>query len=47
MGENVIEKGRKEKEKSGNGKENEKRGSQKVKYLQNKEELRQKGHNGS
>jgi hypothetical protein len=28
------------------GEENEKRGSKRVKLLQNREELRQKGHNG-
>jgi hypothetical protein len=39
-GENVKEKGR-------TGKENEKKGSKRVKLLQNREELRQKGHNGS
>ncbi len=35
------------KEKRRQGKENEKRGSKGVKQLQNREELRQKGHNGS
>jgi hypothetical protein len=29
------------------GKENEKRGSKRVRYMQNREELRQKGHDGS
>jgi hypothetical protein len=37
---NVKEKGRK-------GKENEKRGSKRVNYLQNREELWPKGHDGS
>jgi hypothetical protein len=39
-GGNVKEKGRK-------GKENERRGSKRVKFLQNREELRQKSHDGS
>jgi hypothetical protein len=39
-GENVKEKRRK-------GKENEKTGSKRVKLLQNREELWQKGHDGS
>jgi hypothetical protein len=43
----MKEKGRKGKEKGGKGKENEKKGSRRVKYMQNREELRQKGHDGS
>jgi hypothetical protein len=46
-GENVMEKGRKGKEKGRKGKENEKRGSKRVKQMQNREELRKKGHDGS
>jgi hypothetical protein len=41
------EKGRKGKEKGRKGKETEKRGSKRVKLIQNREELRQKGHDGS
>jgi hypothetical protein len=46
-GENVKEKGRKRKEKGRKGKENKKKGSKRVKQMQNREELRQKGHDGS
>jgi hypothetical protein len=46
-GENVKEKGRKGEEKGRKGKENDKRGGKRVKSLQNMEELRQKGQNGS
>ncbi len=46
-GENVKEKGENVKEKGRKGKENEKRRSKGVKYLQKREELRQKGHNSS
>jgi hypothetical protein len=35
------------KEKGRKGRENEKRGSKRVKQMQNREELRQKGYNGS
>jgi hypothetical protein len=43
----VKEKGRKGKEKGRKGKDNKKKGSKRVKYMQNREELRQKGHDGS
>jgi hypothetical protein len=46
-GENLKEKGRKGEEKGRKGKENEKRGGKRVKSMQNMEELRQKGQNGS
>jgi hypothetical protein len=38
-----CKKGRKGKEKGRKGKENEKKGSKRVNYMQNRQELRQKG----